>query len=328
MANFDRKLELWRLLRGAPDGVGLMDLAARLGVSKNTVQRDIDELSRAGVPVEERQHGQAFRFVVRDAAPPPLAAGLRELAALQAAETLLAPYRGLGLARSLRAVRARLESPGPASVPAMFEGPRARSAGGARADVVDALLRAVAERRRCRITYTPRRAAEARIYEVEPHSIFLAGGLAYLVARTPPHRGPTTFALHLLSAAELLETRFRRRRWKRTGFQVFEEEPRRVVVRFAPEVAAFITERIWHPTQRLSRRPDGTVEFRARLSGQHEFLGWVLSWSPYAELVAPRAWRRGLLERASKMAERHRTAPRPAAVTSEDGPGRSDRDTK
>jgi DNA-binding transcriptional MocR family regulator len=62
MAGFERKLALWRLLRRAPEGLGLKALADKLGVSKNTVQRDLDELSRAGIQVCERRVGTSLRF--------------------------------------------------------------------------------------------------------------------------------------------------------------------------------------------------------------------------------------------------------------------------
>lgn len=66
MDAFTRRIALWRLLAGATEPLRVRQLAERLGVSKHTVQRDIDALTRAGIPVEEERHGQALSYALRD----------------------------------------------------------------------------------------------------------------------------------------------------------------------------------------------------------------------------------------------------------------------
>ncbi|HYG69686.1 MAG TPA: helix-turn-helix domain-containing protein [Anaeromyxobacteraceae bacterium] len=67
MDAFARRLALWRLLAAASEPVALRALADRFDVSKHTIRRDVDALSRAGVPVEEERRGQAVLFFVRKA---------------------------------------------------------------------------------------------------------------------------------------------------------------------------------------------------------------------------------------------------------------------
>jgi predicted DNA-binding transcriptional regulator YafY len=64
MTTFARRLMLWKLLVTATEPVSLAELARRLGVSKNTAQRDLDALSGAGVPVLEERRGQRLLFRV------------------------------------------------------------------------------------------------------------------------------------------------------------------------------------------------------------------------------------------------------------------------
>lgn len=62
MTTFARRLLLWKLLVTATDPLPLAEIARRLGVSKNTAQRDLDALSGAGVPVLEERSGQRLLF--------------------------------------------------------------------------------------------------------------------------------------------------------------------------------------------------------------------------------------------------------------------------
>ena len=64
---------VWKLLATATEPLSLAELGQRLGVSKNTAQRDLDALSEAGVPVVEHRRGQRLYFSVQDAEwiPPP-----------------------------------------------------------------------------------------------------------------------------------------------------------------------------------------------------------------------------------------------------------------
>lgn len=65
MDAFTRRIALWRVLQDSPEPLPLRALAARFSVSKHTIRRDVDALSRAGVGVEEEHRGQAVLYFVR-----------------------------------------------------------------------------------------------------------------------------------------------------------------------------------------------------------------------------------------------------------------------
>jgi len=62
---FSRRIALWRVLDGSPESLTLRALAERFGVSKHTIRRDVDALSRAGFAVEEERQGQTVLYFVR-----------------------------------------------------------------------------------------------------------------------------------------------------------------------------------------------------------------------------------------------------------------------
>ena len=73
------------------------------------------------------------------------------------------------------------------------------------------------------------------------------------------------------------------------------------MLRFAPNVASRVLEATWHPTQTVETEADGSLRWRATVSGTIEVRLWILSWGDDVEVVAPDALRRDVadtLERA------------------------------
>jgi predicted DNA-binding transcriptional regulator YafY len=69
------------------------------------------------------------------------------------------------------------------------------------------------------------------------------------------------------------------------------EEPIKVRLLFEPNLAVYITERLWHPSQELRTRRDGRVEMRLETTGRKELIRWVLSWMPDVRVLAPKSLR-------------------------------------
>ncbi len=69
------------------------------------------------------------------------------------------------------------------------------------------------------------------------------------------------------------------------------EKPMKIWLLFEPKLAVYISERQWHPSQTLKKRPDGRVELRMETTGRKELGRWVLSWMPDVRVLAPRSLR-------------------------------------
>jgi proteasome accessory factor B len=91
-------------------------------------------------------------------------------------------------------------------------------------------------------------------------------------------------------------------RWAESAFTLFPGG-RMVtyVLRFAPEVAPYICERVWHPSQRLRELRGGGVELRFRCGESFEVASWVASWREWVEVVRPRALIREMLDLGWKL---------------------------
>lgn len=63
--------------------------------------------------------------------------------------------------------------------------------------------------------------------------------------------------------------------------------PEDVVARFSPEVAFYVRERLWHPTQRLERLPDGGVRLKMRVVCGPELKEWLLGFGAQVRVDGP-----------------------------------------
>jgi proteasome accessory factor B len=79
-----------------------------------------------------------------------------------------------------------------------------------------------------------------------------------------------------------------------------------VVVRFDPAVAQRVAETRWHPSQVTERATDGSLLWRARVSGILEVRSWILGWGGDAEVIAPAELRDWVAAQHEAAAARYR----------------------
>ncbi len=67
--------------------------------------------------------------------------------------------------------------------------------------------------------------------------------------------------------------------------------PEEVVIRIGRAMAPYVSERTWHPTQRVEEEPDGGLRITMDVCPSHEVEEWVLGMGEHAEVVRPVALR-------------------------------------
>jgi predicted DNA-binding transcriptional regulator YafY len=113
-----------------------------------------------------------------------------------------------------------------------------------------------------------------------------------------------TFALSRCRCAEGTRQQFTRladfdaREFFKDSFGISQaEKPWKVRLLFAQEVATYIRERVWHASQEMQPRRDGSLEVRLETSGRKELTRWILSWMPHVRVLGPRELRERVRER-------------------------------
>ena len=99
------------------------------------------------------------------------------------------------------------------------------------------------------------------------------------------------------------------------GFGIFHSDgtPENVLIRFSPQVARFVQESQWHPSQTNRVQNDGGLVVEFEVSGLEELKSWVLSFGSAAEVLEPTSLRDQIAEEAKALIQLYSASksPRP-----------------
>ena len=161
------------------------------------------------------------------------------------------------------------------------------------------LTKAWAERRVVEIsyqggTYDPTkgtRRTRVRPYLIEPS---IATRALYLIGWDETRQAIRTFKLERIEAVNLTAETFEPpvegsiEETFPAAWDIIADQPVvDVVLRFSPTVAGRVQETRWHPSERLTAADDGSLTWRARVSGTLEIRSWILGWGADVEVVEP-----------------------------------------
>ena len=176
------------------------------------------------------------------------------------------------------------------------------------------LTRAWAERRIVEIsyrggTYDPTkgtRTTRVHPYLIEPS---IATRALYLIGWDETRSAIRTFKLERIDAVALTAETFEAppegtiEETFGAAWDIIADQPVvEVILRFSAAVAGRVRETRWHPSERLEPGDDGSLTWRARVSGTLEIRSWILGWGAEVEVLAPaelRAEIAGILREAA-----------------------------
>jgi len=285
-------------------GATVAELAAECQVTRRTVYRDLRAILDAGYPlVNERQDDGTvlYRFVAGYKKLPPITFSLDELMTLYLCRGQLEFLHGTPFQDDLEAIFGRLRSSLPPRSVAHLE--RIAEAGAPRfqgykdyspkRQMLAELRQALLLQQRCRIRYAPPR-REPGEYLCDPYTLLFYKNALYLGVYAHNREALRLFLLDRIESVEVLPARFEVAEGYRveqlTGgaFGLIDEGPTRAVeLLFSAQVAHLISERIWHPQQRLEPQRDGSVKLSFNAAGDTEILSWIYSFIPHVRVLAP-----------------------------------------
>src|SRR3954453_11652024 len=321
-AKRDRLARLARvvsILEAHPEGIRPPDIAARMAVAVRTVYRNLTAL-REELRLPVWGENGVWGIDAEKAFLPPLKLTQQEAMAVVLSARLMVRYADKydpDLAAAFEKLERGLPSPLAGHVERTLDTLSKAPRDERFRRHVRLLTRAWAERRVVTIDYEPAnyeggaapREATVWPYLLEPslqtHALYLMGfdetrgalrtfkieriRSVALTPRTfePPDAAATTSAL-------------------RPAWDIIADQPPVAVdLRFAPAVASRVMEATWHPTQTVQAEPDGSLRWRATVSGTSEIRLWILSWGADVEVLEPATLRDDVADTHRRALERY-----------------------
>ena len=316
-----RQWSILRELEGAR-GATIDDLAERTGVTTRTIRRDLEALQAAGFPLFDDQFdGKRYWKLEQKAFRRLDATGftLGELSALYFSRTLVECLAATPFQRDVSTAFDKLAgalTPGMRQfldrLPLVFEakGAPARSLDDrAEREHIAKLLDATLHHRRAQMTYFSLSSQREKDYLIEPYRLIYSQGGLYLLAWVPEYTAFRTFAVERIRGLSLQEERFTPVDLPEETFAhslgVNEGPPERMEISFDRQIAPYVRERRWHPSQQIVEAPDGGIVVRLDVTNDWALRCWILSFGPLAKVLSPASLSNQIKDETARAAARY-----------------------
>jgi predicted DNA-binding transcriptional regulator YafY len=171
-------------------------------------------------------------------------------------------------------------------------------------------LEATLQLRQANILYHSKSSERTKTYLVHPYRLAFAQGGLYLLAYVPEYGEVRTFAVERLQELSLLEERFTPiEELPDTAFPhslgVHSGPPERVEIEFQPAAADYVRSRQWHASQSLRDDAAGGLLMTLDVCLDRALRSWILSFGPFARVVAPAALAKEIAEQFEEARARY-----------------------
>ena len=324
MARGDQLARQWKIIQtliSSRIGKSAADLADEIECHPRTLYRDLEALQLAGFPIyDEKVEGKklwSLLDTVRHHIPVPFT--LPELIALYFSTDMLKIFKDTVFYDSLESLSQKIRTTlPPHSLDYINNLKQTIQIGikpykdyGRFREIINRVNDACAGRRSVEmIYYTMSRRKESK-RRVDPYRIWFFRGSFYLIGFCHLRKEIRVFTVDRIKMLHLTEEKFeipedfRFEEFIGRSFGVFQGEPVHVRVRFSPDVAGYIKEKIWLSNQDIEALDDGSIIFEADVSGTDEIRFWIMSWGSKAEVIEPEALRQEIQTEAEAVLDRY-----------------------
>jgi predicted DNA-binding transcriptional regulator YafY len=279
------------------------DLAERTGVTTRTIRRDLEALQTAGFPLFDETHDGKKYWTLEQKAFRRLddtGFTLAELSALYFSRTLVECLSGTPFERDVHSAFEKLSTaltPGmrqfldrmPLVMQAKAE-PGAQSTEPRTREVAQ-LVEATMQHRRVTMRYNSFSSNREKTYVLEPYRLLFGQGGLYVIGMVPEYGELRTFAVDRIEQISLTEERFEPLELPDDTFAhslgVNQGTPERIEILFAPKIARYVRERVWHPSQEIEDTSAGSLRLTLKVVNDWALKSWVLGFGGLATVVAP-----------------------------------------
>lgn len=316
-----RQWEIIQILISSRWGKSAAELASGLDCHPRTVYRDLEALQIAGFPIyTERVEGKnlwSLLDTVKHQIPVPFS--LTELMALYFSTDMLKVFKDTVFYDSLESLSQKIRTTlPPESIKylqnveqTLHVGIKPHKEYGKFKEIINRVNDAALNRKSIEmIYYTMSRKKESK-RKVDPYKIWFLNGTFYLIGHCHVRDEVRIFALdrikmlHQTKESFEVPEDFDLEDFMGSSFGVFQGEPVKIRVWFAPDIAGYIQEKVWHESQRIEEQDDHSIIFEAEVAGTKEIKFWIMSWGAHALVLEPESLREEIRAEVGAMEQKY-----------------------
>src|SRR5262245_36576117 len=311
----------WKILKRIEAGryTTSADLAAEHGVTERTIRRDIEALQEAGFPLyDERNDGRKiWRLVDGYKQRLNQTFTLSELSALYFGKNMISILEGAPFAQELESAFVKIQEALPVkSLPYLqriqelfLARPDPRKDYSQKQDAIASVIDAILHQRQARIAYFSFNSKKTKTYTLDPYRlVYFRGGL-YLYARAHEYGEVRTFAVERIEKIEVMDLNFKSQEafdateYVKGAFGIAGGKPEAVELVFDAPMSGYIRERVWHESQQMQEKPDGSIILRMNVAPGWELKSWIKGFLPHVRVVQPSKLRDEIAKELQKAAK-------------------------
>jgi predicted DNA-binding transcriptional regulator YafY len=270
-------------------------------VTIRQIQRDIQTMNRAGVPVTDIRDGREVVWTIptQYRALSALSISRNEVLLLHVVKGLLSSLRNTRIERELERLRIKLEklAPGTLFIDAELTADVSpgRSINVIDDRVLDRIIDAIVDPHWDRVTYRSLQTSQPKTFVVSFCRLVDHAGRLYVAAWHPRYQRYISLAAdridHVERADDIVEPlhHFDASHYRSRRFGVYDGEAIEMRLRIDASAANFFESRQWHPSQVFKRQKDGSTELRMKAPLSPELVSWIVSWADVLTVRSPKA---------------------------------------
>ena len=282
--------------RRSGERIGREQLADACACTSKTIQRDVQCLQDAHIPLEWDPALRSYTLPDRGWVYPLVQMTASDAMALALARGLMIHSSAFPFAPEIAAALEKATAGLTPGLRILLEGATQALAdqGGTARDYshapVGTILEAIAKRQTVEMQYESRSSRTCERRTIDPYRLDRRDG-RYFELQAWCHRREEvrTFALDRISDITLTGQVFTRRPWDEAGEGIVGGlrggDPVQVEVRFLPQVAAYARERRWGFSTNFEEPGDGSLIMRATVRGVEGIVRELLTWQRYAVVL-------------------------------------------
>lgn len=316
-----RQLIVLKKLESSRHGLTLEQLAEGLDSSTarhpRTLRRDLDAIESAGYPLLTERIDGRTRWKLLDGVrhAPALRLSPTELMALTLSRRLIAPLEGTAVHASLQSALSKAAAALPPEGLVLVQqlegtfsvglGPHKRYKN--HRDIVERVTHAIADKKRIQMRYDSASRGRVTRREVDPYRLWYAAGGLYLIGYCHQRKEPRMFAVERIKSVTptdlpyQIPLHFDFDAFVEDSLTVMRGSRVKVELELDKPTAAWAKDRVWHPSQQLTRLPGGKLRMTLTVADSRELVGWVLSFGSGVRVVRPESLRTTVKQEAAKI---------------------------